>query len=199
MGEEARIGTDYDAQPKCGSMKTHLFLERTFPAPLSIADVHAAARHIEWCFETHRVDWNSSFLSLDGQRMVCWFTAPDMESVRVTLQHGGADMRVLWRGTVHEGREAADANVLVERSFDQPVSLEQIQSIEDRAAWCLEAHRVKFARTFFSADRRRMLCLYEAPDAESVRIAQRKAGMPFQAVWAFRRIGLDTMLASASG
>jgi hypothetical protein len=30
----------------------------------------------------------------------------------------------------------------------------------------------------------RMLCLYEAPDAESVRLANREASLPFDRVWA---------------
>lgn len=29
-----------------------------------------------------------------------------------------------------------------------------------------------------------MVCIYAAPDAESVRSAQRQAGMPFETVWA---------------
>lgn len=73
--------------------------------------------------------------------------------------------------------------VLVERSFPEPVELQDIQAIEDRGAWCLEAHDVRFLKTYFSRDRRRMICLYEAPDAESVRIAQTKAGVPFDNVW----------------
>jgi hypothetical protein len=31
-----------------------------------------------------------------------------------------------------------------------------------------------------------MICLFEAPDAESVRIAQEKAGLPFDAAWTAR-------------
>ncbi|KPJ80351.1 MAG: hypothetical protein AMJ58_08895 [Gammaproteobacteria bacterium SG8_30] len=62
-----------------------------------------------------------------------------------------------------------------------------IQAIEDAGAGCLENHRVRFVRTYFSADRRRMMCLYRAPDAESVRIAQREAGMPVERVWSFRQ------------
>jgi hypothetical protein len=73
--------------------------------------------------------------------------------------------------------------VVVERSFEQPVAFEDIQAIEERGARCLEAHAVSFLRTYFSRDRRRMICLYEAPDAESVRLAQTTAGVPFQAVW----------------
>jgi hypothetical protein len=73
--------------------------------------------------------------------------------------------------------------VVVERTFAEPVVFEEIQALEDRGAWCLEMHRVRFLRTYFSADRRRMICVYEAPDAESVRLAQSKAKMPFDCVW----------------
>jgi hypothetical protein len=73
--------------------------------------------------------------------------------------------------------------VMVERSFDSPVAFEDIQALEDAGAWCLEAHQVTFIKTFFSADRKRMLCLYEAPDAESVRLAQKKAEVPFDCAW----------------
>jgi len=76
--------------------------------------------------------------------------------------------------------------VLVERSFPEPVDVRDIQAIEDRGAWCLEAHGVRFLKTYFGRDRRRMICLYEAPDAESVRLAQEKAGVPFDKAWAAR-------------
>ena len=73
--------------------------------------------------------------------------------------------------------------VIVERTFETPVELAEVQSLEDRGAWCLQTHHVRFLRTWFARDRRRMICLYEAPDAESVRIAQRDAGMPVDRVW----------------
>jgi hypothetical protein len=78
--------------------------------------------------------------------------------------------------------------VIVERSFAEPVAFEELQAREDRGAWCLEAHRVRFHRTYFSTDRRRMLCLYCAPDAEAVRLAQHKAGMPVEHVWSAQQI-----------
>ena len=73
--------------------------------------------------------------------------------------------------------------VIVERSFEEPVDFETIQAIEDKGAWCMQQHEVRFLRTYFSADRRRMICLYEAPDAESVRTAQRQIGMPLDRAW----------------
>jgi Nickel responsive protein SCO4226-like len=73
--------------------------------------------------------------------------------------------------------------VLVERRFDQPVTYEDIQGQELAGSWCLDTYHVRFLKTFFSKDRRRMLCLYEAPDAESVRLAEAQVKMPFDCAW----------------
>jgi hypothetical protein len=76
------------------------------------------------------------------------------------------------------------ARVIVERDFNEPQSFDELQDRELRHAWCLEMHGVRFIQTYLSDDRRRMICEYEAPDVESVRIAQTKAGMPFSRAWA---------------
>ena len=74
--------------------------------------------------------------------------------------------------------------VIVEREFEQPVTFEEIQEQETRKISCLKLRGVRFVQSFFSHDRRRMICEYDAPDAESVREAQTRAGMPFTRVWA---------------
>jgi len=76
------------------------------------------------------------------------------------------------------------SRIIVERKFEVPESMEKLQAQEDRFAWCLQQHRVTFIRSYFSKDRRRMICEYEAPDAEAVRETQRTAGMPFERIWA---------------
>lgn len=175
-------------------MATHMFLERTFVPPIDAAEVLTRFQQGGWCLELYRVTWQGSFLAANGTRMVCWFVGPDAESVRAALEKGGIDPRQLWIGTVHDGPEPAVPNVLVERSFDTPVELEAIQALENASAWCLQEHRVKFARTFFASHRKRMLCLYEGPDAESVRLAQRAAAMPMDDVWAFTRVDAEAPL-----
>lgn len=172
-------------------MTTHMFLERTFDPPIDAAQALARMQGGAWCLEAYRVTWQGSFLSLGGSSMVCRLAAADAESIRAALNKGGADTRRLWIGTVHEAPTPGVPNVLVERSFPAPVKLGDIQTMENAASCCLDAHRVKFVRTFFSADRKRMLCFYEAPDAEAVRLAQRGAGMPVDAVWAFDSLSLD--------
>jgi hypothetical protein len=38
-----------------------------------------------------------------------------------------------------------------------------------------------------------MLCLYQAPDAESVRLAQHQANMPVDRVWACHNFMMDDL------
>lgn len=74
--------------------------------------------------------------------------------------------------------------VIVERVFDEPVEIEALAATEEQFSWCREQYRVTYLRSYFSKDKKRMLCLYEAPDAESVRELQRTAGMPVERIWA---------------
>lgn len=168
---------------------TEVFLERFFPQPMTEALAHAAAAEAGDCFDTHHVRWRQSLLSLDGHRMLCWFVSRDAESARIALRQAGADTTVLWPGTVYgSSAVTTGANVLVERFFPEPVTFEQIQRLEDEGRWCMENWRVRAVRTFFSYDRTRMRCMYIAPDAESVREAQRQANMPFEQIWACREV-----------
>jgi hypothetical protein len=75
------------------------------------------------------------------------------------------------------------ARVIVERKFEEASSFDELQAQEESFAWCAEQHQVKFLRTYLSKDGKRMICEYEAPDAESVRRLQRTASMPFERIW----------------
>lgn len=163
---------------------TPVILEREFTPALSPDDFVAMAMDSANCLPLYRVEWRESLLSDDGNRLLCRFEAPDTESVRMIARDARTRSRVAWVGTLHDTGRTDVANVVVERSFDTATTVESLQAIEDAGAWCMELHKVTFLRTFFSADRKRMICLYQAPDAESVRLAQGRAGMPLDRVWA---------------
>ncbi len=169
----------------------NVILQRTFDPGLSHEDFVAMAMDAAGCMGLYRASWNESYLSEDGHHIVCWFQAPDSESIRQMSRGDGSQERMAWSGTVHDGPADGEADVVVERSFDEPASMEELQAQEDSAAWCLDLHRVKFIRSLFSSDRRRMVCLYRAPDAESVRQAQSQAGMPVDRVWACRHYTME--------
>jgi hypothetical protein len=73
--------------------------------------------------------------------------------------------------------------IIVERTFDPPLTAEGLQAIQGRMEPCLDLYGVVWLRSFWSADRRRMICEYEAADAESVRVVQRESRAPFDRVW----------------
>jgi hypothetical protein len=81
--------------------------------------------------------------------------------------------------------------VVVERRFADPVEFEDIQALEDAGSWCLDLHHVRFLKTLFSRDCRRMLCFYEAPDAEAVRLAESKAHVPFDRAWTCANVRIN--------
>ncbi|MGA2792802.1 MAG: DUF4242 domain-containing protein [Roseiarcus sp.] len=74
--------------------------------------------------------------------------------------------------------------IIVERTFDRPPSDEDLTAAGMRERPCLGMYGVAWRRSVLSADRLRMVCQYEAPDAESVRKVQREAGNGFDRVWA---------------
>jgi hypothetical protein len=171
---------------------TDILVERHWDRALSDADMHTMLGSAADCLGIHRVDWHGSRLSADGHELFCHFSAADAESVRIALNQAGSSRGFVWTGTVHDapgftGDLLARANVLVSRRFEAPVDLEDVQAVEHAGASCLATHRVHFVRTYLSTDRRRMIGLYQAPDAESVRLALHDAGMPVERVWAFRQ------------
>ena len=180
-----------------------VFMERRFDPPTTLTALMEEFASAVNCFAMHRIGWQVSLLSTDGQRSVCQFRCPDEESLRIAVRQAGAKADSIWSGTVHVApnvvpAEQQAANVVVTRRFEEPVTLESVQAIEDAGAWCLDAHNVRFMRTFFSRDRKRMICLYCAPDAESVRLAQRQAGMPVDLVWSFNRLGPETRMTASA-
>jgi hypothetical protein len=171
-------------------MSELVVMERVYHDPISLGDVRTMTESGAWCLETNRVRHRHSYLAADGGRLTCVFDAPDAEALRRAARQLGIDAVRIWSGTLHVAVADPSAAlqdrvlVLVERSFSDPVVLDELQAIEDAAAWCLDTHRVKFLHTYFSADHRRLVCVYAAPDVEAVRETQSTAAMPFDRVWA---------------
>ena len=72
---------------------------------------------------------------------------------------------------------------IVERSFSPPITDQELSAVFARMAPCLDLHDVRWIRSHMSEDRQRMLCEYEARDAESVRKVQHEAEASFDRVW----------------
>lgn len=164
----------------------NVVMQRRFDPPINELAFHAMTEGLADCVAIYRAHWQESLLALDGSTLTCCFHAPDAESVRMMSRDDGSSHKRVWTGSVHHAGRLGPANVVVERRFESPVTLASVQALEDAAQWCLREHKVTFLRTYFSADQQRMVCLYQAPDAESVRLVQKRANMPVDRVWACR-------------
>ena len=74
-------------------------------------------------------------------------------------------------------------SVIVEYSFAEPMSDEELSRMAARLDSCLEIRNGAWVRSSLSGDRKRMICEFEAPDAESVRDALRSARITFDRAW----------------
>jgi hypothetical protein len=73
-------------------------------------------------------------------------------------------------------------HVVVERWFEKPIEFD-IRSTAAAALPCMSTHGVRYLRAYLAPNRQRLICVFEGPDAESVRIVNRQVGMPFEIVW----------------
>jgi len=170
----------------------HILVERTFAVPRTLQEMIDNAPD-EGCFSLYMVNFRWSYLATDGSRAVCCFEAPDAESVRIPLRRLGVDVSVVWTSTLRDSpgldRSAIVlANVLVERNFAEPVTLDSIQSTVTNSKSSSERHGVTHLRTLIARDGKRALCVYRGANIESVRSAQTDAQLPFTQVWAFDTI-----------
>ncbi|GIX26637.1 MAG: hypothetical protein KatS3mg123_0518 [Burkholderiales bacterium] len=56
-------------------------------------------------------------------------------------------------------------HIIVERSFETPLTEEELKATEARMAPCLDLYQVRWIRSYWSLDRRRMICDYGSVDA----------------------------------
>jgi hypothetical protein len=81
--------------------------------------------------------------------------------------------------------------MIVETVYDPPATEEQMDATAAKLAPCLEGHDVRWVRSYVSTDRKRRICIFEAPDADSVRVSFRSAGVKFERVWPAEEITDD--------
>ncbi len=75
------------------------------------------------------------------------------------------------------------ARVLVEHTFTEPLTDERYAQLAKQLDPCLEIRNGAWRRSSVSKEKLRMICEFEAPDAESVREALRLAKVPYDRVW----------------
>lgn len=90
---------------------------------------------------------------------------------------------VRFEGVCRSRGKLSMVRVICERTFEVPLADAELGTAVETLTPCLKTHGVRWARSVLSVDRRRMICEYEAPDAEAVRASRRDAGVEFDGAW----------------
>ena len=80
------------------------------------------------------------------------------------------------------------ALVIVETVFDPPITQDEFDALAARTYTCLAERHATWVTSYMAVDRRRRVCVFDAPDAEAVRQAYRLSGVKFDRVWAAEQI-----------
>ena len=75
------------------------------------------------------------------------------------------------------------SRIVVERTFQVPQTDAEMAEVANRERPCLGIYNVQWKRSLLGSDRMRMVCEYEAADAETVRKVQREARAGFDRIW----------------
>jgi hypothetical protein len=155
------------------------------------------------------------YLSADGQRLTGLFEAPDAGAVRRAMKpDASARAARIWAAssveTATNGRGPVAGSrslVMVERSHATPTAAQAVRPSKETLWLCFELRDVRHVATYAALDGMRVVCVFDAPDAETVRVANRNAGMAFDVAWRAAWIvehglvncGQDTRHASMTG
>ena len=76
------------------------------------------------------------------------------------------------------------ATIILEQRFEgRPFDVERFNAAQRRNAPCLRVHGVYHTVSYVTRDGLRMICVFDAPDAEAVRRAARQLGLRYEGVW----------------
>jgi uncharacterized protein DUF4242 len=73
--------------------------------------------------------------------------------------------------------------VIVERAYEEAFTDEQVADLVRRAGPCFSIRRIQRICTYASKDRRRTICIYQAPDASTVRDVHDQEGVAYVKIW----------------
>jgi len=111
----------------------------------------------------------------------------DSDPATIGEQHSRATSGT--RGWTPANEEEGLVHVMAEWLLDAPTDALDFARAQNVCDWCLDTLRVRPESVASTADGRRVVTFFCAPDAESVRNACRHATVPFDRVTALRPLG----------
>jgi Protein of unknown function (DUF4242) len=164
-----------------------VIVETLADSPLNLEELNDPHNSILACLAERNAKWRYSLLSSDRYRMICTFDAPDAESVRESYRKGGGFFSRIWSGELiqpeGEPPQRNEAILKVIEGAYPPITQEEWNELSHKTLSCYAERGIEWIQSYISRDRTRVICELNASDAESIREAQHRAGVPFDRVW----------------
>lgn len=155
--------------------------------PLTPEEVTDTDRRVLACLSERDATWRYSLLSRDRHRMICTFESPDAESVRESYRKGGGFFSRIWAAELVKPQgdppQRHEATLQVIEGTYSPIGQAEWDEVSHKTLSCYAERGIEWIQSYLSLDRTRVVCELNAPDAESVRQAQHRIGIPFDRVW----------------
>lgn len=167
----------------------NILLERDFEFPITLADIREMGVEASDCQRIFRVNWLESFLASDGRRLYCHFEAPDTEAVRQVMHSIRSDYKAIWPCVrLNSADTDSTINVLVERHIPEGTDPITVAELESRQAYSHPQWGLRYVRALHDIEGKRMLSLYEAPNARFVEQCHGDGGIAFESIWSCRHL-----------
>ena len=168
------------------------YIERTF-ATLTAADERVLSRRLESCARAYPVRWHKCLVDGARTRIVCHLEAESLPAARAAALCLGVTRDGVWLSAVPWAAAPATTDVrlgdvMAEWLLNAPTDALNFARAQNVCDWCLDTLRVRPESVASTADGRRVVTFFCAPDAESVRNAYRYATVPFDRITALRHL-----------
>jgi hypothetical protein len=169
-------------------MSSIIVVERSFAEPSLARALAERERQAAGELQKHRVRRLRTFTSRDLRRMLCFYDAPDAETVRISQEQAQLAVEQIWCGSaILPARPPASPDgyttVIVERQIARDLTEADWRQRAESGAWCLATYRVALLESIFAPSHGRAVCVFIAPDAQAVRMANSQPDMPASWSW----------------
>jgi hypothetical protein len=140
--------------------------------------------------------WQESLIDADRERVLSRYRVPEPSILFESLTRRGMRARAIWSGTLRRpatapawsGQSVSFIDVVAEF---EPSGAGTPDTIPDECALCFKIHGIDLIQSFVADDRSRVISIFRAPDAESIRLAYRHAAYAPDRVWPCTRLLRD--------
>ncbi|QIR37184.1 DUF4242 domain-containing protein [Tolypothrix sp. PCC 7910] len=140
------------------------------------------------CIKARNIQWLYSLVSAQGDRSICLHQVPYTDAIREAYREAGVQFQRVWQAYLWLDREVAKLPqgyplVIAEVNFEPPITKAIYEESKHQAESYFHELNIQQIFCAASCDGTRLICVFDAANAEDVRSLYCKIGQPVEQVW----------------